>query len=168
MFTKEQCTGITLEYAKNPSSLTIVKREFASKYDMCGRKKSKYCPHHFTRVFERFKSRGIAPATPQAKQLINQEIQENPTSSMRQIARKLHFSNAITRKILRKELKVKPFKFRRCQDHKQQRLVYCYWICNRNSSQPCPRTPCPSASWPFLNLKFEGYNQHLCGPNVDL
>ena len=119
MFSREQCTWITLEYAKN-SSPTKVKRKFVRKYNICGRQKSKYCPHHFTRVFERFKSRGIAPAlylgsqiskaTPQANQLISQEIQENSTSSIRQIARKLDFSKATTRKILRKELKVKPSK----------------------------------------------------------
>ena len=75
---------------------TIVKREFVRKYNICGRLKGIYCPHHFIRVFERFLSRGIAPApypgsqiskvTPQAKQLISQEIQENPTSSIRKIA----------------------------------------------------------------------------------
>ena len=137
MFTREQCTWITIEYAKN-SSPTIVKREFVRKYNICGSQKSKYCPHHFTRVFERFNSRGIAPAlypgnkiskaTPQTKQLISQEIQENPTSLIRQIARKLDFSNATTRRILRKELKVKPFKFHRCQelseDHKQYSAPY--------------------------------------------
>ena len=133
MFTREQCTWITLEYAKNPSS-TIVKREFVRKYNVCGRYKSKYCPHQFTRVFEKFKNRGIATAlypgsqifksTLQAKQLINREIQENPTSSIRQIARKLDFSNATTRKILRKELKVNPFKFHRCQKILKLFLIY--------------------------------------------
>ena len=51
--------------------------------------KCKYS-HHFTRGFERFKNRGIAPAlypgsqiskaTSRAKQLISQKIQENPRS----------------------------------------------------------------------------------------
>ena len=115
MFTREQCTWIPLEYAKNLSP-TIERQEFVKKYmcNICGTQKSKYCPHHFTRVFERFKSRGIAPAlysgsyiskaTPQAKQLISREIQENSTSSIRQIARKLDFPNDTTRKILQKEL----------------------------------------------------------------
>ena len=98
------------------------------KYNTSGRQKSKYCPHHFTRVFERFKSRGIAPAlfhrsqickaTPRAKQLVSHEIKEKPTSSIRQIAIMLDFSNATTREILRKELKVKPFKLHRCQESK--------------------------------------------------
>ena len=67
MSTREQCTWITLKYAKNLSP-PIVKREFVRKY----------------------KSRGIAPAlypgsqiskvTPQAKQLIRQEIQKNPSN----------------------------------------------------------------------------------------
>ena len=55
----------------------------------------------------------------------------------------LYFSNATIRKILRKELKVMPSKFHRCQelsqDHKQQRLVYCNRNCNMNSSQPWPQ-----------------------------
>ena len=142
MFTREQCTWITIEYAKNPSP-TIAKREFVRKHNICRRQKGEYYPHHFTRVFERSKSCGIAPAlypgsqisiaTPQAKQLISQEIQ-NLASSICQIARNLDFF------LLRKELKVKPFKFHRCQelseDHKQQCLVFCNWICNRNSSRP--------------------------------
>ena len=103
--------------------------------------KIKYCPHHFTCVFERFKSRGITPAlypgsqistaTPQAKQIISQEIQENPTS----------FSNATIRKILRKELKAKAFKFHRCREnHKQQRLVFVigFVIWTAHSPDLCP------------------------------
>ena len=123
-----------------------MKREFVRKYNICGRQKSKYCPHHFTRVFEKFKIRSIAPAlypgsqiseaTPQAKQLISREIQENPTSTIRQIAGQLDFCNATIRRILREELIVKPFKFHRCQElrenRKQQRRVFCNWICNRN------------------------------------
>ena len=107
IFTREQCTWINLEYAKNSSPI-IVKQEFVRKYNICGRQKSKYCPYHFTRVFERIKSRGIGPAlysgsqiliaTHQAKQLISKEIKENPTSSIHQIARKFDFSNATTRK----------------------------------------------------------------------
>ena len=54
MFTGGQSIWITLEYAKNPSS-TIVKRELVRKYNICGRQNSKYYPHHFTRVSERFK-----------------------------------------------------------------------------------------------------------------
>ena len=99
---------------KTPSP-TTVKREFVRKYNICERQKSEYCPRHFTRVFEGFKSRGIAPAlypgspiskaTPQTKQLISQEIQENPTFSNHQIARKFDFYNGTTRKLLRTERK---------------------------------------------------------------
>ena len=58
-------------------------------------------------------------------------MQENPTSSIRQIARKLDFSNAATRKIVQKELKVKLLKFHGCQElseyHKQKRLIFLFW-----------------------------------------
>ena len=74
MFTRVQYTWITLEYAKNPSP-TIVKREFMMKYNICGRQKSKYYPHHFTRVFERFKSRGIAPALYPGSQIYKATLQ---------------------------------------------------------------------------------------------
>ena len=58
----------------------------------------------------------IPEAAPRAKQLISQEMQENSTSAIRQIARKLDFSNATTREILRKKLEAKPFQFHRCQE----------------------------------------------------
>ena len=44
MFTKEQCTWNTLEYAENPSP-TIVKRGFVRKYNIRGRQKVVCRPH---------------------------------------------------------------------------------------------------------------------------
>ena len=55
--------------------------------------------------YYRDRVRYVTYDTTQAKQLISQEIQENPASSIRQIARKLQFSNATYRRILRKEQK---------------------------------------------------------------
>lgn len=117
MFTSEQKTWIVFEYGRNPSP-TALKRKFLLNFNIQGREKTKYQPHLFIRVVETFKKNGISKekskgakiskATPEAQQLVSEEIQEQPDSSIRQIAKRLDFTTSTTHKILRKQL------FKRC------------------------------------------------------
>ena len=56
--------------------------------------------------------------------------------SIKSISRKLGFSNTTTHRILRQNLKFKPFKTHRCQElteeHKTQRLTFCRFILQSN------------------------------------
>ena len=145
MFSSEQKTWIVLEYGKT-SCPTALKRKFVLHFNIKGREKNKYQPHLFLRVVESFKRNGISKkkskgpkiskATPEAQQLVTEVIQQHPTNSIRQIAKRLDFTTSTTHKILRKQLKMKPYKFHKCQelseDHKSQRLNFCSWMIDSN------------------------------------
>ena len=92
LFTREQCTWITLEYVKTPSPI-IVKRELV----MC---------------------RGITPTLYLGSQISKVTPQENKPRNTREPhlfnlsnCKKVWFFQWSSRKILQKELKVKPFSF---------------------------------------------------------
>lgn len=145
MFTEEQRKWIVLEYGKNPHQISL-KRKFCKKYEIKGRNKKPYYPHLFMRIVNEFKNKGIAKSkrsgcppsrkSPEAQQLIQREVDENPMKSIRQIAKKLDFGKTTTNEILRDQLKLKPYKLHRCQelseDHKNQRSVFCNWILDNN------------------------------------
>lgn len=146
MFTSEQKTWIILEYGKTTSP-TALKRKFVRRFHISGREKTKYQPHLFIRVVENFQrnnnispvqhnGRKISRITPEAKQLVKGEIQQHPTDSIRQIARRLDFGVFTTHQILTKHLKMKPYKYHKCQElnetHKNQRLTFCSWVSDSN------------------------------------
>jgi hypothetical protein len=129
---------------------SIEKEFFLKEFKITGRKSTKYLPYDFTRVLEQFKISGVKtpirpgkPAskrTPEAKTLVTETILEDPQTSLRRIARKLDFTLGTTYRILREDIKMKPYKFQRSQelteDHIKQRLDFC---CRINSSDIDPQ-----------------------------
>ena len=59
-------------------------------------------------------------------------MKENSRQSIRNVARKLNFKESTTYRIMRNELKMKPYKLHRCQtlsaEHKTQRVQFCQWF----------------------------------------
>lgn len=138
MFTEEQRVWIILESGKN-SSPTALRRSFLKEFKITGRKSTKCLPLDFTRVIEQFKISGTvtpirhgktAPKrTAEAKALVTDTILEDPQTSLRKLARKLDFSLSTTYRIIRQDVKMKPYKFHQSQelteDHIKQRRDFC-------------------------------------------
>ena len=142
-FSEDQRIWIIEQYAANRSP-TVVMREFMRKYGVTGRKTKSYSAKDFQRVFIHFQQNGTvkrAPGSgrkqiPSAKLLVQSEIQDNPVSSVRQVSRKVGVSKTTVHRKLKFDLKLKPYKFNRCQqlteNHREQRLEFCRWIEERN------------------------------------
>ena len=139
MFSREPCIWITLEYAKNPSP--NVKREYVRKYNIFGRQKNKYCPHNFTRVFERFKSRPSALSrkshfqSNSSSKAANKPKNTgehhlfNPSNHKKVNFFQCYYSQNSTKGTKSKAIQVSQMS-RIESHHKQQCLAFCNWICN--------------------------------------
>lgn len=113
-----------------------VERNFGLKYSMCGRERN----INITNVilleiffFSALPQRSSTGAwLPKQHEAVIEKSERNPYSAIREIAWKLNSFNATTYKVLRTQLKLKPYKFQRRQklseDHKQLRLKFCNWI----------------------------------------
>lgn len=144
MFTEDQRKWIVTEFAATRSP-TAVRRKFIIKYGIVGRKKVRYAPNLFTEIFNHFQEHGSVKRVkgagrpsklPTAKVLIEEELRNQPQTSVRKVARKLDLSFTTTYRTMKNELHVKPFKYHRCQEltehHKKQRLEFCRWISDNN------------------------------------
>ena len=146
-FTKDQEIFIVEEFARNPSP-KAVKNAFTKKYrDELGTfVLSKIKPKAFSRVNDRFKKNGIAPANAQSKpwnkgddcteeekvEKIENHFTQYPGDSISIASRNLQIPEETIRRILKKKIRMKPYKPAILQSlteaHKTQRLEFCRWI----------------------------------------
>ena len=139
-FTTEQETWIVVQYGQL-NSIIKVKRKFRNHY--------KLSPHNipdqkqFARVVDRFLERGnvqhkkssgrpVSQVTDENARRVKDIIENDSTKSIRQISTDLNLSVWTVWQLLRRTLKLFPYKPKNVQpltqQHRDQRLEFCNWV----------------------------------------
>ena len=102
-------------------------------YSIKGRDTKKYLSHFFTRVIKQFKKNGghitvkkcgksATESTPEAQALVKEKFLAEPQISIRYAARALDFSKTTLHRIVKTDLKMKPYKFCQSQELFEDRV----------------------------------------------
>ena len=143
-FTKEQAAWVVLEFGAT-RNITLVRRAFRLKFKISPKKVPRR--NAFLRLVQRFSEN--AELKPQkksgGKQLhgaeVVQRVQEfiatqRQSTSVRQVSTSLNLGSKMTWQIMRKELKLFPYKPKTVvplnQGHKDNRILYCEWLLSKD------------------------------------
>ena len=143
-FTEEQERWIIKEYSKLMTP-TLVRRKFRLEFKICPFK----LPNRstFFKLFEKFMATGsvhhlkpsgrkVSKVTEDNIILVRQMVEANPKVSIRQISSQLDISTQTAWVIIRKKLKMFPYKPKTTQpltlQHKKQRIAFSDWVIQKS------------------------------------
>ena len=158
IFTKEELTWIVTHYL-NFGGPVNVRREFLRHFNVPLLRSKKLFPQDFKRAFSRFNSTGSLQLYCQRKPKpltatgdanvaeVKQHFELNPHSSVRICSNHIGISPTSTWRILRKNLKLYPYRPSKVQilteEHKTQRKAFCEWLLEKISlSENFPQEIC--------------------------
>ena len=149
-FSKDEETFIVKQFVLKKSPIAV-KRAFRVKFKLTRttRALTSIPAHHFSRVYERFQNNGIASrrsnqdthpehvkgvdkTDPEKVKIVENHFLEFPMDSLHNASIALDIPTSTLSDILRKKLKMRPYKISLSQTlteaHKQQRNTFCQWI----------------------------------------
>ena len=149
-FSKDEETFVVKQFILSKSPIAV-KRAFRVKFKSTRttRALTSIPAHHFSRVYERFQNNGIArrcsnqdthpehvkgvdKTNPEKVKIVENHFIEFPMDSLHNASITLDIPTSTLSDILRKKLKMRPYKISLSQTlteaHKQQRKTFCQWI----------------------------------------